>query len=181
MENQTDYIIEGIILPDANWELLTNGIINWDDIEQKMEKDEFGCVPIMICKKSSYTEAHRRAQQKYREKYPDKYNDAQRKLYDDKKKDDDWKQKFNERSRLNNKKYREKKKQELIESGVEVKNKGRPRKLVNEVVDIPIQNIVDIELKQEIVMINEPENKTEETVTEKRKYIKKEKVIENSV
>jgi len=181
MENQTDYIIEGIILPDANWELLTNGIINWDDIEQKMEKDEFGCVPIMICKKSSYTEAHRRAQQKYREKYPDKYNDAQRKLYDDKKKDDDWKQKFNERSRLNNKKYREKKKQELIESGVEVKNKGRPRKLVNEVVDIPIQNIVDIELKQEIVMINEPENKTEEKVKEKRKYIKKEKVIENSV
>lgn len=181
MESQTDYIIEGIILPDGNWELLTNGIVNWDDIEQKMEKDEFGCIPIMICKKSSYTEAHRRAQQKYREKYPEKYNDAQRKLYDDKKKDDGWKQKFNERSRLNNKKYREKKKKEIVDSGGSIKNKGRPRKLVEEIINVPIQNIINVEeeIKEVSVMITEPEVIDE--VKKKRKYVKKVKVIENSI
>ena len=45
-----------------------------------------------------------------------------------KKQEEEWKTHFLERSRLHNKKYRDKKRQELIEQGVEVK-RGRPRKI----------------------------------------------------
>jgi len=165
----TTYTVPTDYLPLIIGELLTNEFMDWDDIQDKINKnvDEYGITPIAICKKSTYTQAHKKAQQRYREKYPEKYNDAQRKLYDDKKKDEEWKQKFNERSRLNNQKYREKKKKEILESGGTIRNKGRPRKIVQEITDVPIQNIDKIELKEEIVMINEPEEKP------KRKYVRK--------
>jgi hypothetical protein len=169
MENQINQVFESqdVMPPDSNWELINSGVMDLSGIENKIVVDEYGINPIIICKKSTYTLAHKKAQQRYREKYPEKYNDAQRKLYDDKKKDDDWKQKFNERSRMNNQKYREKKKAEIIESGGIVKGKGRPRKIKPEIIDVPIMNIDKIELKDEIVMIDEPEVKA------KRKYVKK--------
>jgi hypothetical protein len=180
MENQINqddktYVVADVMLPDANWELVNSGLMDLSDIEKKIVTDEYGINPIVICKKSTYTLAHKKAQQRYREKYPEKYNDAQRKLYEDKKKDDEWKQKFNERSRMNNQKYREKKKNEIIESGGVVKGKGRPRKIKPEIIDVPIMNIDEIELnptvltdtKEEIVMITEPKVKA------KRKYVKK--------
>jgi hypothetical protein len=191
MENQINQIIENeennepIIytaekdyLPLIIGELLTNESMDWGKIQDEINKnvDEYGLTPIAICKKSSYTQAHKKAQQRYREKFPEKYNDAQRKLYDDKKKDEEWKQKFNERSRLNNQKYREKKKKEIIESGGMIKGKGRPRKIKPEIIDVPIMNIDNIELKDEIVIIDEPEEKP------KRKYVKKvKKTLENNI
>ena len=83
----------------------------------------------VIKKKVKYTPAHLKAQNKYREKNREKYNEAQRQLYEKKIQEEDWKQHYLERSRVNNKKYRDKKKQEKIESGDLVERKrGRPRK-----------------------------------------------------
>lgn len=75
-----------------------------------------------------YTPANLLAQQKYRQKYPEKYCEQQRKLYNRLKDDDEWKHKFNERCRINNKIYRDKKKAEILGLGIEVKKRGRPRK-----------------------------------------------------
>jgi hypothetical protein len=89
--------------------------------------------PIEI-KKNTYSPSCRVAQQKYRDKYPDKYCALQRKLYQNKKTDEEWKKKYNERSKVNNAKYREKKMKEFIESGGVVKPKGRPKKVVKDAV-----------------------------------------------
>ena len=170
------YTNNDLIFPDSNWELISNGIIDWDDLKQKLESDEYGNTPIIICKKSTYTQAHRKAQQKYREKFPEKYNEVQRKLYEEKKQDEEWKKKFNERSKLNNKKYREKKLQERIEAGLELKPKGRPRKVKPEIVDVRIDNFI-LDDGQDLDKVDEP--KVEEVVLEepkkKRAYKKKEK------
>ena len=150
------YKRDDIITPDSNWELISSGLIDWEKIKEKFESDEYGNEPIIIFKKTTYTQAHRRAQQKYREKFPEKYNECQRKLYDDKKQDDDWKKKFNERSKLNNKKYREKKLQERIQLGLELKPKGRPRKTKQEIVDVKIDNIIlDDEQKPDLFFLAE--------------------------
>jgi len=79
-------------------------------------------------KSSTYTEAHFRAQKKYREKFPEKYLESQKKFYERKKQDEEWKKKFNERSKTNNKIYRDKLKEELIKNGGEIKKRGRPKK-----------------------------------------------------
>ena len=100
-------------------------IINLNDLENSSDLYEL----ISGEKKSSYTEAGKRAQQKYREKYPDKYCEAQRKLYERKKEDPDWKEKFNERSRINNQIYRDRKAKELLDAGIAPKKRGRPRKI----------------------------------------------------
>jgi hypothetical protein len=164
----------------------------WEQFEEHMAEDEFGLKPVLVLKKSTYSQAHRRAQQKYREKFPEKYCEIQRKLYDERKTDDEWKKRFNERSRINNKKYREKRNQGILEAGGTIKARGRPRKeKVEEPVNIGIQNIIELnpeaqlthgeEVKEEVVMINEPEVKVEaqltngEEVKTKRKYTKKPK------
>jgi hypothetical protein len=67
------------------------------------------------------------AVKKYRENHPEKYNEFQRNYYHSKKEDPEWKAKFNERCRLANKKYREKKME-----GEERKQRGRPRKVIEE-------------------------------------------------
>lgn len=89
----------------------------------------------VVKKKVKYTKAHLKAQNKYREKNREKYNEAQRLLYEKKIKEEEWKQHYLERSRVNNRKYREKKKEELIASGEYVETKrGRPRKVKDDVV-----------------------------------------------
>jgi hypothetical protein len=89
----------------------------------------------VVKKKVKYTPAHLKAQNKYREKNRDKYNEAQRQLYEKKIQEEEWKQHYLERSRVNNRKYRDKKKEALIESGDYVESKrGRPRKIKEEVV-----------------------------------------------
>lgn len=89
----------------------------------------------VVKKKVKYTPAHLKAQNKYREKNREKYNEAQRLLYEKKIKEEEWKQHYLERSRVNNKKYRDKKKEEKIESGEHVeKKRGRPRKVKEEYV-----------------------------------------------
>jgi hypothetical protein len=152
----------------------------WEQFEEHMAEDEFGLKPVLVLKKSTYSQAHRRAQQKYREKFPEKYCEIQRKLYDERKTDEEWKKRFNERSRINNKKYREKRNQAILEAGGTIKARGRPRKEKEEKVEpikVEIQNVIELkpeEVKEEIVMITEPEVKVEEVKT-KRKYTKKPK------
>lgn len=75
-----------------------------------------------------YSQANLIAQQKYRHKYPEKYCEQQRKLYDRLKDDEEWKHKFNERCKINNKIYRDKKKAEMLGAGITQKKRGRPRK-----------------------------------------------------
>jgi hypothetical protein len=151
----------------------------WEQFEEHMAEDEFGLKPVLVLKKSTYSQAHRRAQQKYREKFPEKYCEIQRKLYDERKTDEEWKKRFNERSRINNKKYREKRNQAILEAGGSIKARGRPRKEKEEKVEsvkVEIQNVVENlledkpveEVKEEVVMIDEPKPK--------RKYTKKPKV-----
>ena len=80
-------------------------------------------------KKVRYTPAHLKAQNKYREKNRDKYNEAQRLLYEKKIQEEEWQKHHLERSRVNNKKLRDKKKEALIERGEYVERKrGRPHK-----------------------------------------------------
>jgi hypothetical protein len=146
----------------------------WEQFEEHMAEDEFGLKPVLVLKKSTYSQAHRRAQQKYREKFPEKYCEIQRKLYDERKTDEEWKKRFNERSRINNKKYREKRNQAILEAGGSIKARGRPRKEKEEKVEpekVEIQNVIELkpeeEVKPEVVMIDEPKPK--------RKYTKKPK------
>ena len=80
-------------------------------------------------KKVRYTPAHLKAQNKYREKNREKYNESQRLLYEKKIQEEEWQKHYLERSRLNNKKWRDKKKEALIERGEYVERKrGRPCK-----------------------------------------------------
>ena len=73
-------------------------------------------------KKSTYTASAKKAIDKYRSKNPDKYNELQRSYYNEAKEDPEWREKFNERCRENNRIYREKKR--LLNPP---KPKGRPR------------------------------------------------------
>jgi hypothetical protein len=83
-----------------------------------------------VKRKIKYTPAHLKAQNKYREKNRGKYNEAQRLLYEKKIQEEEWKKHYLERSRVNNRKYRDKKKQELVDAGDFVeKKRGRPRKV----------------------------------------------------
>jgi hypothetical protein len=81
----------------------------------------------VIIKKSTYTPAHFRAQTKYRQKFPEKYKELQKKYYETYKLNEEWRNNFNAKARVNNKKYREKKKQEKKEKGEVIKSKGRPK------------------------------------------------------
>jgi hypothetical protein len=81
-------------------------------------------------KKITYTPAVKKAIDKYRSKNVERYNELQRQYYETNKEDDEWKQKFNERCKENNKKYRERKRLENPP-----KPKGRPRK------PMPVVNI----------------------------------------
>lgn len=92
-----------------------------------------------IEKKTTYTPAVKRAINKYRNKNVEKYNELQRHYYNEFKEDAEWKQKFNERCRINNKKYRQRKREAL---GDIVKPRGRPRK------PIPIISIDSLPLNQ---------------------------------
>jgi hypothetical protein len=88
-------------------------------------------------KKIKYTPAHLKAQNKYREKNRGKYNEAQRNLYEKKIQEEDWRQHYLARSRVNNKKYRDKNKEVLVASGEYIeKKRGRPRKISLETNDI---------------------------------------------
>ena len=102
-------------------------------IESKIIEKQIDLIPIIIIiKKTTYTQAHGKAQQKYREKNRDKYNELQRKLYEKRKQDEVWREKFNERSKKNNEIYRQKKKEEkLLDPNYEQRKRGRPRKDIN--------------------------------------------------
>ena len=102
---------------------IINGVMIIDSDGSTTTRDE------IIIKKKTYTPAHLKAQTKYRDKNREKYNEAQRLLYEKKIQEEEWRKHYLERSRLNNQKHREKKKQELIEKGEYVeKKRGRPRK-----------------------------------------------------
>jgi hypothetical protein len=157
----------------------------WEQFEEHMAEDEYGLKPVLVLKKSTYSQAHRRAQQKYREKFPEKYCEIQRKLYDERKTDEEWKKRFNERSRINNKKYREKRNQAILEAGGEIKPRGRPRKeKVEEPINIAIQNLIELkpeeQVNEEVVMITNPESDEVIESKPKRKYTKKPKVVETT-
>lgn len=95
--------------------------------------DEIIEEPNVPVKKSRYNDAVRKAVKKYRQKNNEKYNASQRDYYENAKSNEEWKQKFNERCRINNQKYREKKRLEK-----EARPVGRPRK------PIPKVNIMDL-------------------------------------
>lgn len=78
-------------------------------------------------KKSTYTPAVKKAIDKYRQKNIEKFNEKQREYYNEYKQDEEWRKSFNERCRVNNQKYRQKKKETL---GDNIKPRGRPRKAV---------------------------------------------------
>ena len=86
--------------------------------------------------KTYYTESVKKALYKYRMKNQDKYNESQRLYYEKMKINPEWKKKFNERSKINNKKYRDKK-----NTGLEPKKRGRPRKEIKiNIEEITIEN-----------------------------------------
>lgn len=82
-------------------------------------------------KKTTYTPSVKKAIDKYRQKNPEKFNEKQREYYNEAKQDEEWRKNFNERCKINNQKYRQKKKESL---GDNVKPRGRPRKVAPKVV-----------------------------------------------
>ena len=81
-----------------------------------------------------YGENMKKAIYKHRENNRADYNERQRKYYTEKCKSDEWREKFNERCREANKKYREKKREENPP-----RPRGRPRKIfMRETADMPI-------------------------------------------
>ena len=131
-------LIDGshIVKPENFDKLLTTDLVDKKDIEHKIigEQFDYGLQPVFVIKKATYTEAHKKAQQKYRDKNREEYNESQRKFYEQKKVDEDWKKKFNTRSKENNKIYRLKKRQEKLNDPTYVpKPRGRPRKIVTNV------------------------------------------------
>ena len=78
-------------------------------------------------KKSTYTPAVKKAIDKYRHKNIEKFNEKQREYYSEYKQDEEWRKNFNDRCKVNNQKYRLKKKESL---GGAVKPRGRPRKVI---------------------------------------------------
>ena len=101
-------------------------------VSEIVTKFEYGLQPVFVIKKSSYTQAHKKAQQKYRDNNRDEYNALQRALYDKQKLDEDWKKKFNERSRENNKIYRDRLKAvKLSNPDYKPPQRGRPKKVSN--------------------------------------------------
>jgi hydroxymethylpyrimidine pyrophosphatase-like HAD family hydrolase len=128
-------LIDGhqIVRPENFNKLIESGMID-KDLERKIigEQFEYDLKPVLIIKKGTYTQAHKKAQQKYREKNRAEYNEQQRKLYEKKKEDAEWKKKFNERSKENNKIYRQKiREAKMNNPNYEPKKRGRPRKDVN--------------------------------------------------
>lgn len=142
--------IENIYNDDSNDEDINDNIYNYDDeeiikeildyelnevnddVEKIVLKDVIIILnpqDVVVKKKRNYTDANRRAQQKYREKYPEKYRELQRKVYNNLKQNEEWKKNYNEKARDTQKKYRDKKREEKIANGEEVKGRGRPRKL----------------------------------------------------
>ena len=145
--------IENIYNDDSNDEEINDDVYNYDDEEiiKEMLDYELNEVnddvdkivlkdvviilnpqDVVIKKKRNYTDAHRRAQQKYREKYPEKYRELQRKVYNNLKQDEQWRKQYNEKARETQKKYRDKKREEKIANGEEIKGRGRPRKVIVE-------------------------------------------------
>jgi hypothetical protein len=78
---------------------------------------------------TTYTESTKKAIYKHRDANRDEYNERQRNYYHKIKENPEWKENYNIRCREANKKYRDKK---LLESGVEKKPRGRPRKITIE-------------------------------------------------
>jgi hypothetical protein len=75
--------------------------------------------------KNYYTPAVKKAIMTYREKNVEKYNEFQRNYYHTKKTDEEWNERFKERCRVANQKYREKKRENSPPA-----QRGRPRKVV---------------------------------------------------
>ena len=81
-----------------------------------------------------YGENMKKAIYKHRENNRADYNERQRKYYEAKSNDVEWREKFNERCREANRKYREKKREENPP-----RPRGRPRKIfMRETADMPI-------------------------------------------
>ena len=85
--------------------------------------------------KTTYTNSVKKAINIYRNKNLEKYNENQRNYYQTAKTNEEWKQKFNERCKVNNKIYRDKKSLENPP-----KPKGRPKR------PMPIINVTEIPL-----------------------------------
>lgn len=176
MQNNSDITPEQTLETFSNDETTTQYIIldnndvsiaDLGDVEKKLEPDVYGITPILVAKKSTYTQAHRRAQQKYREKYPEKYNALQRKIYSNLSQNEEWMERKRSKCRENNKIFREKKLKEHLESGGVLKTRGRPRKIKEpDVVEVPIQNLELEELEQMNKVINSFCMRCENFVTE---------------
>lgn len=76
-----------------------------------------------------YTPAMKKAIMTYREKNVEKYNEFQRNYYHSRKIDEEWNEKFKERCREANRRYRERKKENAPPAKI-----GRPRK-------VPVQEV----------------------------------------
>jgi hypothetical protein len=74
--------------------------------------------------KTYYTPAVKKAIIAYRGRNTDKYNEFQRNYYHSKKTDEEWNERFKERCRIANQKYREKKRENSPPAKI-----GRPRKV----------------------------------------------------
>jgi hypothetical protein len=142
---------ENLVFPDKNWDGLVNGETHITEIIQELvddkvipstviQADSYQLEPIVVMKKKTYTDAHRRAQQKYREKYPEKYHSLQRKLYQEKVADEEKRKIVLEKARLNNQKQRDRRKAESEAKGEEPKKRGRPRKVI---LDQTLDEVID--------------------------------------
>jgi len=89
----------------------------------------------VVIKKKRYSDAHRRAQNKYRKTHPEKAKEQSQKTYNTLKQNKEWVEEHNRKNREYQKKKYDERKAELIASGVELKPRGRPRKVVENMME----------------------------------------------
>lgn len=108
-----------------------------DDVEKIVLKDVIIILnpDDVVIKKKRYSDAHRRAQQKYRKSHPEKTKEQTKKTYETLKQNKEWVEEHNRRNREYQKKKYDERKAELLASGIELKPRGRPRKIVENKMD----------------------------------------------
>jgi len=95
-----------------------------DENTNNQDLAENGILMVETANKTYYSPSVKKAIMNYRAKNIVKYNEFQRQYYHNKKEDEEWKEKFNERCKEANRKYREKKRLESPPLP-----RGRPRKI----------------------------------------------------
>lgn len=123
-----------VVFQDNIPSLLQDSTFDAEKLKEKLEGEQFDydLKPVLVVTENKirkyYTPAQKKAIDKYREKHRDVYNEQMRGIYNRKREDEEWLKQRNEKAKVSNKKYREKKLSAI--PAEERKPRGRPKKVI---------------------------------------------------